>query len=150
MLFIRRAFTFTLLIFVLLIMLSCSKFYNLSITCLPLLWSWFLISTFMSKEMRCIFWSLPFDWVLLFILFWFVLPPIFFVNVCVKRFISPFLPYAIGQRSTVTSSACYFWPILSLCLPLLDSRFSSFTIFYFTWESVSKIHEKCGTTEVHS
>ena len=33
--------------------------------------------------------------------------------------------------------------------PLLDYMFLGFTVFYLTWESVSKIHEEYGTIGVH-
>ena len=85
MLFVRRAFGFTLLSFVSLIMLSCSVFFLVSCS-LPLFLSWFLIITSICKGAWCVcvFWSLWLGPSIYFFLFWFILSPIFFVNVFVN------------------------------------------------------------------
>ena len=85
MLFVRRAFDFTLLSFVSLIMLSCSVFFLVSWS-LPLFLSWFLIITSIFKGVWCVcvFWSLWLGPSIYFFLFWFILSPIFFVNVFVN------------------------------------------------------------------
>ena len=85
MLFVRRAFDFTLLSFVSLIMLSCSVFFLVSCS-LPLFLSWFLIITSICKGVWCIcvFWSLWLGPSIYFFLFWFILSPIFFVNAFVN------------------------------------------------------------------
>ena len=85
MLFVRRAFDFTLLRFVSLIMLSCSVFFLVSWS-LPLFLSWFLIITSIFKGVWCVcvFWSLWLGPSIYFFLFWFILSPIFFVNVFVN------------------------------------------------------------------
>ena len=129
MLFIRRTFTFTFLILVSLIMLTCSNFFFISHS-LPLFLSWFLISTSMGKEVGCI---------LLISSLW-LGPSIYFFHsdlFSLKYFFSfVFNPFFLAYLIFVTTT--------------FRLEVFKFKIFYLTWESLRKIHEKCGVMGVHS
>ena len=88
--------------------------------------------------------------VCLFLLFRSVLSSILYVNVCVSvscLLIFFFLWYRIKNNSPILCQL--FWPTSFLWQQ--QQVFSEkFTIFSFILESVSKIHEKCGTIGVHS
>ena len=63
---------------------------------------------------------------------------ILFVNVCISIScpLIFFLCYSVKNNSPILCKL--FWPISFLWQPLLDDLFLKFTIFHFTWESVSK------------
>ena len=70
---------------------------------------------------------------------WFAFSPIFFVNVPVNASHPPFLCHSVKINSHILCIS--YWLISFLRLPILDKMLSNFTVFRFTFESVTKIHQ---------
>ena len=128
-------------------------FFFFSSHSLPLFLSWFLISAFMGKGVGFIF-LISSPWlglsIYLFFLFWFFLSLTFFVNVCVNvsyHIIFFFFYYRVKINTHIFCRL--FWPISFFYCTTFRLQVFKCYYFFFTWESVNKIYEKCGTIGVH-